>query len=283
MAIQAAEITYAQRDADGCYWWAIGEDEIHRGGTDADGLARQFAAAACHVHLFGFREHSPLVEVLADAAVPVSLASPRLAATVAMPRDPDQLLVAAHRVDDRAGSMGGWQRLGEREFATHRLVNALESGRDFIPILARHPAMLSWDFVGPLHWRKLALAVAAIRDPRWFIDYANPDRNAALRSYFGLCRLQTAATAERYRLLWDSWATPGSLFAQEHARRCGAGVAVAKSVAVTNRRFLKFLAGTWINALSRTPRPATEQAAWDARPFFDDDVAAAYAAYVARR
>jgi hypothetical protein len=88
------------------------------------------------------------------------------------------------------------------------------------------------------------------------------------------------ASRERYEIARSCWSVPGGLFAREHAIYLGKGYPEPKSAIRTTRRFLEFLSGTWLNALTLARRPGIEQAAWDSRVFFDDATASSYATHV---
>ena len=88
-------------------------------------------------------------------------------------------------------SCGGWRMCVASDYVNYALVQAItygygNLGSQIDKLYKGHPAYLATSFVPSSSLRSCATMVSQIIDPRWFIDPANPNRLARLRSYMGL-------------------------------------------------------------------------------------------------
>lgn len=88
-----------------------------------------------------------------------------------------------------APSAGGWHRMMPSEGAVYRAAAMLAAGDDakaMIRELEGHPLWLRLKFINPRNEETLARVVAALRDPRWYVDLQKPTSQAKLYAYMGL-------------------------------------------------------------------------------------------------
>jgi hypothetical protein len=230
------------------------------------------------IRLLGCRQNAALITLLrarfGDAAV-IEVGRPGHVDWAALePEGPAAVLLAIHQIDADAPSRGGWHRLGCGEAAAYAMADQLAHGRsvqECMPQLEAHPAYPALSFITRLDESAVVRLVAAILDPRWFIDPNHPDRAGRLKSYLGLDSLVArGSTSRRDRrqqvmaawrsgepridptapgdFLWRYW---GGCYWREQNH--------ARADLATARHFLDFLRWSWLDALHPQRR------AWQSR------------------
>ncbi len=177
-------------------------------------------------------------------------------------------------------SCGGWRTVEPADVDAYRLAVAAARGERLAPHLARHPARFAVE-TASLDGERAAALLAALVDPRFYIDPADPDRFSKMESFLGL-NPDTASGAapggrhrQRYDLVTAAWKhsrpsaedasrTPG-LFLWDVFYRRGANWQAELKAGQTLIRYLRHL---WLDELYRG---RVAEGLFVATHFFDKD------------
>jgi len=148
-----------------------------------------------HVRLLGTHGNARLLTRLYPQLVEmkkarVEVASPRRC--VADPEelsDPERVLWRMRQLR-LAPVLGGWHPLSKVDLPAYsiaaEIANADGKATSSMRFLTHHPAYARWRFIPNLHHESVAMLIAMVLDPRWFVDPKRPNRLARLRSYLGI-------------------------------------------------------------------------------------------------
>ena len=203
------------------------------------------------------------------------LCTPMLCHTAAERDDPEVALVRARRFA-LPSSLGGWHQFTSQDYSSYMLA-ALES-KDAVSdqaslLLESHPVWPALSFM-PTDVSACCRLLAAIRDPRWYIDLDHPDRTVRLEAYMGLTmsnvRMAFASSSSpsqskrfnpRCRLVIDCWHrgmenvirddpslhAPGNFVYRVWSKH--ATKDPVKGQLRASQIFLRYLRHTWLDAL----------------------------------
>jgi len=92
------------------------------------------------------------------------------------------------RLNTLPGSIGGWHTATETDFISYMICAAIQREDELSAseLLTRHPAYAAFSFLHGFSALHAARVVAHIRDPRWFTDADNPDRQTRLNMFLGV-------------------------------------------------------------------------------------------------
>jgi hypothetical protein len=196
-----------------------------------DTLGKGTFAGVDTVRVVGSRQNAELIvglyeQKLKNNIKSVQVVTPLVCSTEADRRRPEAVLYHMRRFN-KAPSLGGYHEVIEADFITYSLVSELartgyiELSDKAKLLLHQHPVWQALSFVNGLHEPSCAQLLAAMIDPRWYVDLCNPDRGAKLQAYFGLVpKTQenvTKVTGKRWRhhqrcqLVRDCWMTPHTI------------------------------------------------------------------------
>jgi hypothetical protein len=235
-------------DARGVIWTSDGVGSPQAHGYDVDAFVGAMPKLGiATVRLIGTRANCHLVPAL-WRCVPNQ-------ATIAGPNplrgelntDDAALLPAWFNMISVPPSLGGWRPITSLDAASCGLANQVYTR-------GAHPVIERMRFVTGLNVTLLGQVVAAIRDPRWFVDLENPDRMSRLSAYFGLVPRDSSRRrggwAEKVHACWSGGiATPDApgAFLPRMLRRSRADPSVA-TVRVSIA-FLSLLRQVWLEEI----------------------------------
>jgi len=148
-----------------------------------------------------------------------------------------------------------------------------------------HPLRARLDFI-PHEPLAMACLIGLVRDPRWYVAPARPERISKLAAYLGVDPATVSAVADgtvvtraqhRYELVRSAWFEPA--MARPHERNFLGRAFLdhhepLKAELRASRKFVAFLRHTWMDMLAQTSEPLFE-------PTFlmDAEAAEAYQAF----
>lgn len=206
----------------------------------------------------------------------VEVCSPMVCATAAERNNPEQVLMNMRRWK-WPSSLGGWHEVDTKCYQAHKLAAAYTlsnsgSSENLIRILLGHPAWPSLSFIGHIDKYKCVQLLSLLVDPRWYIDFKDPDSGAKLKAFLGLTPktqgyingqsgFSGGLHADRCKLVMDCWKTSDQppkdvhhpknflwRIWQEH----GSGYIADLR---TSQAFVSFLRHTWLDELYVGKRP----------------------------
>lgn len=192
----------------------------------------------------------------------VQLCSPAVADPVSVLDDPVTALYSM-RAYGNVPSLGGWRDVEAADLATFRIA---ASGSFDRGLLAAHPVTRHMTFVSGLDETALFDLIAAVIDPRWHVDPADPDSQKRLMKFLGLshdvyARLQThqLPCSEAERLggrVRDAWISGRGMNANAPGAfvvRAGASlIKPALRDLFSSMEFVKFFRSVWLDCLDGT-------------------------------
>lgn len=135
----------------------------------------------------------------------VEIAGPNVLHTAEDIDDP-QIVLRRMRSVDVASAAGGWHTLSVHDYPTYAILGRMQRTNFVFDDAAQayfrmHPAHKALTFIPTLDTEVAAQLLAAIVDPRWYVDRKSPDRAAKLELFLGLTpQVQTSVSAPK-RLL----------------------------------------------------------------------------------
>ncbi len=173
---------------------------------------------------------------------------------------PRETLINMRQAAATAPSRGGWHVMTASDYPAYAMAAQIRRDRgvtaETVAMLAKHPAYPALSFIGHVDAGCLCLLIAAILDPRWYVDPDAPDRNGRLKCYLGMISGQvTGSPGRRHRrgLVTSTWkttdsvpagvASPGYFLWRYWARVEGD---VAKADLRTGQRFIAYLKAVWL-------------------------------------
>jgi len=183
-------------DSHGTVWQAIGvERPSPFSGDLAELLTECSAYGDPHVRVLGTHGNARLITNLYHQLVElkksrVEIASPRkCVADTEELSDPEKVLWRMRQLR-LAAVLGGWHPLTKLDMPAYAIAAEIASAQgtatSSMRFLTRHPAYARWRFIPNVHHESMAMLIAMILDPRWFVDPKRPNRLARLRSYLGI-------------------------------------------------------------------------------------------------
>jgi hypothetical protein len=149
--------------------------------------------------VMGHRANAPLIAGLAALGQPPLLVTPAAVPAAKDLESPDAALHHACRYP-YPPSLGGIRAAAPGDLVAYRLAAALDGGDGDLAarLVQAHPAWPALSFVPLAGRRQAAELLAAVLDPRWYVDPSKPDRSARLEAYLGLTpKIQQAAALGR--------------------------------------------------------------------------------------
>lgn len=162
--------------------------------ADEPGLLRSFTSREpLHLRLLGTVANVPFIAkvykqyCLSGAGGKVELASPRICESASELAHPDVVLCRMRQCI-MAGSLGGWHRMTDVDYATYAIAADLRNGFNgqVEQALKLHPIWRYLSFITKIDTSAVAHVLAALLDPRWFVDLENPSRLSRLLVFLGL-------------------------------------------------------------------------------------------------
>lgn len=153
------------------------------------------------LRLLGTAANAPLITALldhqqtlpADQRSRVQLGTPLVCTRLQAPYPPDEVFTAMLGVEQLAASQGGWHEATPIDHVTYQMTTrvhlptpAADHEDQLLALLQQHPTWPAISFLANADLLAAARLVALIRDPRWYVDPAHPNRSAKFRSYLGL-------------------------------------------------------------------------------------------------
>lgn len=190
------KIVHIGTDGAGHYWYAR-PDRVGTRKLVSLEEARDLASDFDVVRILGFVNNYELMLSLYDCdfdnysfRYKLQLGTPAVCNTIAS-RTNVEIVAQRMSVLSLPASAGGWHYFTDLDAATCRVYvsRALYGpGQEHIGFVQRHPlwTALSYIFEGDAGAVAGGLMLAAIGDPRWYIDPSQPDRRSRLYSYLGL-------------------------------------------------------------------------------------------------
>lgn len=185
-----------------------------------------------HIRLIGSKENAKLIVQLhwlkkeTGKLKKVEVCSPLVCLNTSERKDPEAAIFEMRRWNYPA-SLGGFHETNENDYYQYLLTHEVNKPdyefNDHIKrLLKLHPAWPYLSFIGHLDILLAAKLLALIIDPRWYIDFDEPDSGAKLRGYLGLTPKTQAFVsgepnsshgihADRCRLVLDTWKTSESV------------------------------------------------------------------------
>lgn len=247
------------------------------------------------VRILGTAENAPLILAAqasraAGLLGSVQLGTPLLAGVERERANPVRALLRAQEAPQRPQCAGGWHELTHLELPSYRLAAAIYAARpreEWLELYMAHPLRARLDFI-PHDPMTMAGLVGLVRDPRWYVAPARPERISKLAAYLGVDPATVSAVADgtvvtrtqhRYALVREAWFEPAMM--QRHACNFLGRTFLEhndplKAELRASRKFVAFLRHTWMDLLAQTSEPLFE-------PSFllDAEAAEAYQAFCA--
>lgn len=279
--------------ADGVVWF--GDDAnlavstgLPAGRACAAGPLPPALRRADQVRAVGSAGNAPILLGLAAATAEGTL---RVAAPSAVHgRHPRPVLAQLLRPPPTAFLAGSWHTFTAADWKAYAVTAAVRAGDAAAAwkLLPDHPAWPALSFVDGLDAAAAAAVVAAVVDPRWYAHPLRPGRLTRLLRRLGVTPWDMAAAcgrggggprAEEAKAVVAAWR--GGSAAGPGGFACRALLAAkdeAAGVLAGSVRFVRFVAGVWLAAVTRGPGEPTFDAA---RFFRDGPTAAAFEAHQA--
>jgi len=208
------QILKLHADRDGAVWFLDGKRSPTCSGEAVDTFLDMRLIQGRTIRLLGTQENAALATALYHAKVDgvvanVQLAGPLVCATQAERGDPARTLWRMRQCR-LPGSLGGWHTMRHAEFATYALIRQLRVDGCVTEAvynwLRSHPVYRSLRFIGTLHEQNLAILLATLVDPRFYVDLRKPDRSSKWFAFLGLTpRTQTAVDKPHQAAVWDQY------------------------------------------------------------------------------
>lgn len=202
------------------------------------------------------------------AGYSVLLTSPTTLPTRASRNDPRKTLMRSAETTAAERrlppSTGGWHVMTDDERWIYAALSRLTAGADAseaIELLSNHPLWRRLQFLSPRHDESMATLVAQIRDPRWFVNPAAPDKTRRLYNFMGFnARCTEDAGRQRRRLAktaWQGCGTPAAGTARDprgvlwrHYLKLRVEISAEDAERRTSLLFLRFLRGAWLGVIA---------------------------------
>ena len=191
--------------------------------------------------------------------------------------------------------IGGWRSFDNSDTAIFQLghappVPALRAG-----IAMHHPTWDSVRFIRGLSPVTYADWLAAVRDPRWYVDPAHPESTSRLEAYLGLrpttqravflrpnkdsgdvgrCRLTMACWFDQNACLSD----PRNFLMRIYSEHLRDGRPRELAAVRASQAFVRFVRASWMNAVKSTH---TSDCLFDPREFLKQAEVEAYSEFAA--
>lgn len=186
-------------------------------------------------------------------------------------------------------SVGGWHTFTATDESMYALVEAVRTDQSYeqqCALLMRHPAWPALSFL-KVDPKATCRVLAAIGDPRWFVDRRHPERAAKLRAFLGLreATIKQVLAGEvitaiqgRCQDVMRAWMSFGPLAREAHVpgrylwrQWIAADTPNAVRAQRVTQAFVTYMRWTWLDAIQRCDRKSNTGELFDARQFFGDD------------
>lgn len=165
------------------------------------------------VRVFGCQANVKLITGIWDAKrtqQQLQLATPQVCHDRQELQNPEIALWRARQCL-RSPSLGGWHTVTDGDIVTYHMAAAAPGSAARAAMLARHPVWSALNFLQV--WDPVAVAdlLAAVLDPRWFVDPEKPDRISRLQAFLGQHpgAVKTPEAASRRQLVRQAWFANG--------------------------------------------------------------------------
>jgi hypothetical protein len=194
--------------------------------------------------------------------------------------DPSQVLLRMRQLQ-LVGSQGGWFSLNRDGGVILALSEVFRLAsmpigrldRSHCELLTAHPVWRPLSFIPSLSVERAGALLAAVIDPRLYIDPHDPDRTHKLEIYLGVTpegiagadkrQAGLGSAVERCRLVRDCWLVPPRCPDEASAPRyflwraylqAGGAARAARAELRASQRLVRFLRGVWLDACSQRPQ-----------------------------
>ena len=125
----------------------------------------------------------------------VKVGTPALFGSTYYAKPASEIIAMSREISTLPGSVGGWRSLTKGDVAAYFLsaskdlcLRQADDRRDkwINGLLRSHPAWPAVSFVADYDRNSVFLVLAAIKDPRWYVDSQHPDRVSRLMSFLGV-------------------------------------------------------------------------------------------------
>lgn len=186
----------AHVDRTGIVWIAEGADPPKSTGANSmQFLTDTRTRKLFRYRVLGTRLNSYLIHGLYSQSYREEIDAVEVASPLAVSRSkcrqhPTETL-SAMRLWDRAPSCGGWTKVGKAESVAYALSVELNnrtehSGEIVANLLCAHPVWRFLEDIPGIRPTHIAMTLALILDPRFFVDPVKPNRSSRLQTYLGL-------------------------------------------------------------------------------------------------
>lgn len=270
------QIIKAHIGGDGRLWYADGTETPTPTDDESGFLSSLTSREPLHVRVLGVHENASLiVKLYQQHCSPrregrLEVASPLVCETSGERRNPEVALFRMRQCMLPA-SLGGWHKVDELDYPTYAIACQLQKDNGFSEhaerLLITHPVWHDLQFLTTLDREHMAYVLSFILDPRWFVDFDNPNSIAKINNYLGLADntmqlvtngIAPNARAVRCRTLLKAWQgtgcpeggdfeRPGSFLWRRWAHH-GAGW---RGNLAASKAFVSYFVRTWQHQLIR--------------------------------
>lgn len=214
------------QDTEGRIWYLNGEGVPEQ--TDhtwRDFMQQPIMQKAKHIRLIGSQENAKaIVQLYArrkdHSLEKLEVCSPMVCLTAQERNNPETALYNM-RNWNWASSIGGWHEVTEKDYASYLLAFEIQKAKYKIDdnvrrVIKIHPAWAALSFITHLNVDNLCVLLGLLLDPRWYIDFDDPNSSAKLKAFLGLTPKHQKASkdgdtttvhAGRCKLVLDTWKT----------------------------------------------------------------------------
>lgn len=262
-------------DDSGIVWYGYSDQPTVCTNTPVAGFLMNGMCEIPNVRLIGCQNNLQLILALYerrmrhDAGV-IEVCSPLVCNTRKDRSNPETAILAMRSLG-RSASTGGWHVFDKKDYFSYalamQLIKVSKVDQHALELLENHVAWPALTFIPHLNKQNVAVLLAVILDPRWYVDPMYPTRGSKLRSFLGLDQktytnlqheIQTDKT-DRLSLVVSAWKSklfdlkhidaPGNFLQRtyyELFEKKGPVTAILR----TSQVFIDFLRLTWLRALS---------------------------------
>jgi hypothetical protein len=271
-------------DDKGIVWYAAPGKEAEKSSIDAQTFVKQGSIDSVDtVRVLGSTNNTQLIcELYRRCCVLKSSQAIQLGNPGWVPKTykhANSILLKLASVDELPPSLGGWRTMGEKDYMTYALCQALLAGAmqhtsTVERFLQVHPAWPAISFIAGVDKASAAKLIFTMLDPRWYVNPKKPERVSGLRGFLGLgagaegrvARIisgeePTSLPAIHAKIVLDTWTGgnygmldyekdddvmgPGGFL--RRAQLAAKDKGPVKALLRTSQLFLRFLSEVWVD------------------------------------
>lgn len=215
--MNALKLTVAD---DGVVWYLEGSSLPRSSGHSVPEFMKSGFVKPHHpVRVPGFVGNAELLKLLYEIKIleecqTLEVCSPVCCESAVDRKDPAVLLHCLRRFH-LPPSLGGWHHFAIKDYTSYTLAHHYATGGGYDEHATRltiaHPAWPAMSFVGSIQQEAFSHLVAAILDPRWFVDpWGDPNQTDRLERYLGVVgKTEAGGRGARFKLVKDCWKLEG--------------------------------------------------------------------------